>query len=493
MLELSIRRQDDWGRRFGIMLTLSVVVAVMGLSANSPAVVIGAMLLAPLMQPVLATAACVAMALFRNAIRSFGAVVLATGWAVLLSYLLAVLFVNGELPNEVTSRTAPDIRDLIVALGAGTAGAYATVRKDVSSSLPGVAVAVALVPPLAVIGITVQAGNATLAWGALLLYTTNLFAIMFAGALVFVLTGFVPPRRLATTFRRSSIVAALIGVVVVAAALPLYGASTAAVERSEREVKALDLVSAWLGVTDRRSAPEVSFDDLRITVAVRSFESPPDPGPLVDSLQAAFGEDKIVSIEWDHVDQAIITTTTPTATSILSDEETLYTDIAAIVDQWLLDLGPAAAGHRDLLSVNGNVIRLDASGTRDAPSLRSLTDVLDFELGQTFEVQLTWLKLESVSDPRPPTPDEELADQIDALARAWAEPRAMTVLSTSFDGFLAIIELAGPSAPDATSLVRTVTDLIGPDDRVTVLFVERLDITSTTSTAPINTSTTTSP
>lgn len=145
--ELGIRRPPHWAFRFFTMLSLSVVVAVMGLSADSAAVVIGAMLLAPLMQPVLATAAGISMALFRKSLQSVGTVLVATLGAIALSYVLAALFVTGELPREVLSRTAPDIRDLVVALGAGTAGAYATVRKDVSSSLPGVAVAVALVPP----------------------------------------------------------------------------------------------------------------------------------------------------------------------------------------------------------------------------------------------------------------------------------------------------------------------------------------------------------
>ena len=76
MAELGIKRQDHWVFRFTVMTTLSVVVAVMGLSADSAAVVIGAMLLAPLMQPVLATAACIAMALFQKSLRSFTVVVL---------------------------------------------------------------------------------------------------------------------------------------------------------------------------------------------------------------------------------------------------------------------------------------------------------------------------------------------------------------------------------------------------------------------------------
>jgi uncharacterized hydrophobic protein (TIGR00271 family) len=483
MAELAIKRQDHWAYRFTVMLTLSVIVAVMGLSANSAAVVIGAMLLAPLMQPVLATAACIAMALFRKSLRSLVVVVLATLWAIVLSYVLAALFVNGELPNEVTSRTAPDIRDLVVALAAGTAGAYATVRKDASASLPGVAVAVALVPPLAAVGISLEAGSATFAWGAMLLYTTNLFAIVLAGVVVFVVTGFVPPRRLASTFRRTAVVSAAVAVVVVAIALPLYSASTAAVERSQREVDALGIVSDWLGPIDRRSAPSVSFDEQRITVAVRSFDTPPDPDPLIASLLASFGDDRVVSIEWDRVDQATTTTTTPPTTTIVTDEERLAVAVEGIVDGWLADLGVDAAGRRDGLSIVDNVIRLDASGTIDAPPLGSLTTLLDTELDRTFEVRMTWLKRESVTDQLPtPTPDEVLAERIGLLARDWAATQGVSVLSTSFDGVDAVIEVAGPDDPDATGLVNSVTELLDADDSVTVLFIQRLDITTTTTT-----------
>ena len=490
MAELGIKRQEHWAYRFTVMITLSVIVAVMGLSADSAAVVIGAMLLAPLMQPVLATAACIAMALFRKSLRSFAVVALATLWAIVLSYVLAALFVNGELPNEVTSRTAPDIRDLVVALAAGTAGAYATVRKDASASLPGVAVAVALVPPLGAVGISLEAGNATFAWGAMLLYTTNLFAIVLAGVVVFVVTGFVPPRRLANTFRRTAVVAAVVGVVVVAIALPLYSASTAAVERSQREVDALDIVSDWLGQTDRRSAPTVTFDDQRITVAVRSFDTPPDPDPLIASLQTTFGADRVVSIEWDRVDQATTTTSALPTTTIVSDEERLTTAVEGIVDQWLADLGADAGGRRDALSISDNVVRLDASGTIDAPPLASLTTLLDTELDRTLEVQMTWLKRENVSDAEPtPTPDQLVAERIGVLARDWAATQGVSVLSTTFDGVDAVIEVAGPNEPDATLIVADVTALLDAEDRVTVLFTERRDITTTTT----STTTTTIP
>uniref|UniRef100_UPI000A05FDE4 TIGR00341 family protein n=1 Tax=Ilumatobacter nonamiensis TaxID=467093 RepID=UPI000A05FDE4 len=362
MGELGIKRQEHWGFRFGTMLGLSVVVAVMGLSADSAAVVIGAMLLAPLMQPVLAVAACISMALFRLALRSAGHVVFASIGSIALSYVLAAMFVNGELPTEVTSRTAPDIRDLVVALGAGTAGAYATVRKDVSSSLPGVAVAVALVPPLGVVGITLQAGYTTLAQGALLLYVTNLAAIVLAASIVFVATGFVPPRRLANTYRRTGAVAAVVAIVVVAIAVPLYRASLAAAEATDRNLEAQEIVDEWLGPIEPTDRPTIDFDDRRIQVRVRSFEPPPDDAPLTEAMQARFGPDRIVSLEWDRLTRFETTTTLAPTTTVISDAELLTAEVEVIVDEWLQEGDFEGVRRVDALVIGDGVVRVDASG-----------------------------------------------------------------------------------------------------------------------------------
>ncbi|MBT4985473.1 MAG: DUF389 domain-containing protein [Ilumatobacter sp.] len=481
MLELAIRRQEHWGFRFAMMTTLSVIVAVMGLSADSAAVVIGAMLLAPLMTPVLATAACISMALFRKALRSFGVVALATVGSIALSYVLAAIFMNGELPGEVTSRVAPDIRDLVVALGAGTAGAYATVRKDTSSSLPGVAVAVALIPPLATVGITLEAGNPTFARGAMLLYTTNLAAIIFAGAVVFVITGFVPPKRLATTGLRSLAVSAMVLIVVVAIAIPLFQASTSAVEQSDREIEAQQIVATWLGPVEATRTPDITFEGERITVSVRSFEPPIDQTALVEAMEAEFGADRIVSTEWDQVQRAVTTTTAVPTTTIVSDEERLQAEVEIIVDDWLAEDAPPSGRRRDALTIADGVVRVDASGVGDAPSVASLIERLDAELEQTLEVQLTWLKREDVPNGEPePTRDEVLFGPVEVEVEAWATVNEVAVEGLTIVDGQVIVKLTGPVQPDATGLVDSIDELLGTTGDVQVLFTRRLDITTTT-------------
>lgn len=485
MGELQIKRQEHWLFRFSTMLTLSIIVAVMGLSADSAAVVIGAMLLAPLMTPVLATAACIAMALFRKSFRSFGLLIVSTLGGILLSYVLAYFFINTgvELPREVTSRTAPDLRDLVVALGAGTAGAYATVRQDASSSLPGVAVAVALVPPLGAVGICLQAEQYTFARGAMLLYTTNLAAIILASVIVFVITGFVPPKRLATMGLRSLTVAGAVLLVVIAIAVPLVRASIEAAENSDREIEAQRIVAEWLGDTETTRAPEIVFQGDRILVTVRSFDQPLDQTPLVDSMQTQFGTDRIVSTEWDQVQRAVTTTTLAPATTVVSDEQRLQAQVEEIVSSWLANGAPVSGRQIDSLIVADGIVRIDASGVGEAPPVNALIEQLDESLDQSFEVQLTWLKRDEVLVGEPePTPDEILEARIDAAVRAWVAENDLVLQQLTVVGGQAVVEVAGPALPDATGLVADLDELLGTTGDVRVLFTQRLDITTTTTT-----------
>ena len=181
-----------------LLIVLSCVIATFGLVLNSGAVIIGAMLIAPLMPTILRPA----LSLVRGDVRRLGKslIVLLAGTlaALLLSTLLGNLVSVGRLnfleilPSEVTSRTQPTLFDLAVALAGGAAGAYALVQPRLSATLPGVAIATALMPPLCVVGIGVSQGSWEISWGALLLFLANLVAIVFAVSIVFAVMGFGP-------------------------------------------------------------------------------------------------------------------------------------------------------------------------------------------------------------------------------------------------------------------------------------------------------------
>ncbi|NJL38412.1 MAG: DUF389 domain-containing protein [Leptolyngbyaceae cyanobacterium SM1_4_3] len=161
------------------------MIATLGLLANSSATIIGAMIVAPLMGPIIGMAFAVAMGNRRLLKRATFSMV--TG--VLLNVATATLITSivglDALTTEVQVRMQPTLIDLGVALAAGAAGAYAKARKHISDALPGVAIAVALVPPLSVIGIGIATWSKAVAVGSTLLFLTNLASVIFCGALVF--------------------------------------------------------------------------------------------------------------------------------------------------------------------------------------------------------------------------------------------------------------------------------------------------------------------
>ena len=183
--------------RFVSLMMLSTAIAVFGILADSTAVVIGAMLVAPLMFPVLGAAAAVVMGWPRRIASRAALVAAGSMMAVLLASLISFIIPGSPepLPTELMARTSPNLLDLGIALAAGAAGAYGQVRRHAAEALTGVAVAVALVPPLTVVGITLQLTEWQLALGAFLLFLANVVGIVIAAAVTFILAGFVPGRN----------------------------------------------------------------------------------------------------------------------------------------------------------------------------------------------------------------------------------------------------------------------------------------------------------
>lgn len=184
-LNRSLWRSAVPSLNFYILLFLSGVISTLGLLANSAATIIGAMIVAPLMGPILAIAYAMVAGnrrlLKRSSFTLVTGVALTIGTAILLAYFIGLK----TLGSEVLGRTRPTLIDLGIAVAAGSVGAFAKSRKGVADALPGVAIAVALVPPLSVIGVGIAVGSQSVSTGASLLFLTNLIGIIFSGALVF--------------------------------------------------------------------------------------------------------------------------------------------------------------------------------------------------------------------------------------------------------------------------------------------------------------------
>jgi len=175
---------------FYFLLGLSGVIATLGLLANSVAIIIGAMIIAPLIGPITGIAYSTTVANRRLLRRSF--LTLATGvlFTVLISFLVAWLIGLKSVTPEILARTNPTLLDLVIALAAGAAGAFANTRRRIADALPGVAIAVALVPPLSVVGIGLALRNTSLAFGASVLFITNLTGIIFSGVIILLLQSY---------------------------------------------------------------------------------------------------------------------------------------------------------------------------------------------------------------------------------------------------------------------------------------------------------------
>lgn len=175
---------------FMMMLTLSGIISTLGLLAGSTATVIGAMIIAPLMGPIIGIAYAITVANRRLMKRAGITLIFATALTVFCAFLLCQLTGMRSLTEEIALRTEPTLIDLFIAVAAGAAGAFAKSRKHIADAFPGVAIAVALVPPLSAIGIGIALSNPAVWQRATLLFMTNLLGIIFSGSVVFLWQGY---------------------------------------------------------------------------------------------------------------------------------------------------------------------------------------------------------------------------------------------------------------------------------------------------------------
>jgi len=228
--------------RFRLLVWFSCIIATLGLLADSPAVVIGSMLVAPLLGPIMALSLALLGGARREPIGPLWALGEGVLTAIVVSYVLAGLLraspfaVLETIPGEVAARTRPNPLDLGIALAGGAAGAFALVRLRAAEALPGVAIATALMPPLCTVGIGLSLGDRGTWGGAMLLFITNLSAILSAGAFVFLLSGI--RHHTSPTHPGPRLVLSVVPVLIVGVALAGLTA------RAVREAQETDAISA---------------------------------------------------------------------------------------------------------------------------------------------------------------------------------------------------------------------------------------------------------
>ncbi len=277
--------------RFWALLTLASVIATFGLYADSVATVIGAMIVAPLMLPIMGMAFGISIgdrrAITSSLLVSLGGILT----AILVGYLLSFIMpsvLDPTLNGQIMARTSPRLVDLLAALATGLAGAFAIGRRDVSDTLPGVAIAISLVPPLANVGILLGAGRADLALGSLLLFGTNYFAILLTGSFVFGLMGFSKAALAGTTPRFKRAAVGLVVAMVVVLMAPLGLASFRVLTTQAVETRVSEETTAWLAGSGYRVVSTTAvLDDRRVDVVVAGSGALPAQSALQTRLTDA--------------------------------------------------------------------------------------------------------------------------------------------------------------------------------------------------------------
>lgn len=283
--------------RFYALIVFSSAIAAMGLGNDSAAVVIGAMLVSPLMTPIMAFSAALVQAWTRRQFESLAMIVTGSILAIGVAWLLAAIIPrfgpDSILPGGVMAHTAPNLVDLGIALAAGAAGAYVTLRSEAGSALPGVGIAVALIPPLATLGITLAANRPDLAGGALLLFVTNFAAISLAAGIAFAVAGFVPPPE---RLRRGGLATAVAVGLVLVLAVPLAFNTIPRWERSVFAVAAVQAVREWnLALEVEEIAVDPTRTPVLFDIVVSGDALDGDPDELAHAIAEEI--DKLTKVE----------------------------------------------------------------------------------------------------------------------------------------------------------------------------------------------------
>ena len=476
-----------WSRYFA-MLTLSAVIATAGLSANSGAVVIGAMLVAPLMTPIVGIVAAISLNMPRRAAIATAVVVGSTVWTIAVAAGVAATLPANPLGSEVIARTAPDVRDLLVAVAAGIAGTWATARTNVSSALPGVAVAVALVPPLAAVGLTLEAGEIRYTEGALLLYVTNLVAMVGIGAITMVAVGFVPRSLLTRTWHTlgTTTVISLIAIGVIS--WPLW-------ERAERvadEARTTSVIEAtvadWLGAVPVLEVDSIERRGRSITVDVVGPVEPPPADDLAQALISRLDDRYDVRVRWaQRVDG-------PVAASVGTDDESRIDVIGEVADAWLVEVDRPDLSI-EAITVSGDDVVVRVVGPQQPPSGVVLQQRLDARLPDAgYGVSVVWSEI-TVIDDQSATLAAMRSELVD-VARAWAEDVGVEVVAVEATFDDVVIRTAGvvPPAESASlhEMVAAVATGYDVEPSVVVTFEQRQVVPEFATTTATTTSTTTS-
>ena len=379
--------------------------------------------------------------------------------------LVSVLPAGSQvLTPAVLSRTSPDLRDLAVALAAG---AYATAREDVSAALPGVAVAVALVPPLAASGFTLAIGREDLAAGALLLFAANLVAIVLIGSVVLLASGLVPPgRRKAVSGRiRIGFLAAAAAAIAVSA--PLTATTLANASHAQTTQAVNQAAVSWLAADPALTLTGTTISGTLVTVDVTGSTSPPPTTSLANTLSGVLGPGAAVEVRWHQ-------TISATAAHSSRSSSLTLAQIRSLVKSWLAGATSGASPLQiSRLTRSGDAVNVKLDGESAPPPASLLAQAISKRAGRAVTVSVSWQASPVPATQTPAsTASPPSAQQARAVVTKWltAHP-GLDLLGVSLTGGTAIVNLAGTDPAQVTPALRTALQAqLGPNGKIVIRF-----------------------
>lgn len=446
----------SWFRSYTLMMVLATVIAVLGLSMDSVAVVIGAMLVAPLMVPVLGIAGALVVGHLRSALELLLVVLASAAGAVTISWLVAAMLPDqlNVLSIEVMARTHPDIRDLGVAFAAGAAGAYIKLQTKWTDSAAGVAVAVALLPPLGVVGLTLSAGRWELAAGGLLLFAANCGAIVLAALVVAFVSGSWLPARSQRVHRRRWWSLVVLVVCLLAIAVPLSKTLDRIVGLERNETLMNAAIDSWISAAGL-SKISANIDASSVIVDVAGSSPIPPLDSLVDEL-TNINEGDPVTVAVRRAETSTARAPQPTGKRKPGSDQTAK-DLART---WFTarNLGEVTA-----VDLTGDLLKIDATGPSTAPPIEELATQISKATGQQINVELNWTQQQNSVPSMVPGP-------VISATTTWDETvSGVDVIGVhpSPDGYVVDLAATTTPTPEATAQLRqAIRETEGNQDAV---------------------------
>jgi uncharacterized hydrophobic protein (TIGR00271 family) len=292
-------RSRPYLERFFTLLILATIIATAGVLGDSTATVIGAMIIAPLMTPIMGTTTGILTGNMQRALNRLFLVIGGVAVVIILAGLMGLLYqgvISFSDNSQITSRISPRFIDLVAALASGAAGAFCLSRDDIADSLPGVAISISLVPPLCVVGIAISQGQWSAAEGAFLLFMTNFLAILLAGGAVLAILGLnsAALNTVKGTARRNAYAVIIVGVLLVS--IPLILTSRRATQQAITETLSRQAAEDWAAGSDYH-VRQVQATGNSLYIAMLGSGDLPSTDELFSQIETAVGHPLDIDLE----------------------------------------------------------------------------------------------------------------------------------------------------------------------------------------------------